>query len=383
MRFFIQILAFSFLILSCNSEVKRDGYVIRGNAKGIYNGIRVYLKSFDQNNRPIDLDTAVVMNEKFSFVGKVSTHQMCFLSFNSINGTMPIILENAEIWIDVNTDNLFESSISGSKTNEGLMAFNKNMVDLNNRRQEIGLALREAAQTNEIERTNALNKELSDINNQMMNGPFDFITNNNDNFYSLILIESMLRRRNADLKKTIESFDGLVGELKASPKGKEVLAQVESAKLVLEAEKKTAIGEIAPDFSAPTPEGKILSLNDVKGKVTMIDFWAAWCGPCRRENPNIVQVYNKYHEKGLEIIGVSMDGRMGQGDPKEAWVKAIEDDNLTWHQISNLKYFEGPIAKMYNLQSIPASFILDADGRIVAKNLRGPALEQKISELLD
>ena len=115
----------------------------------------------------------------------------------------------------------------------------------------------------------------------------------------------------------------------------------------------------------------------------MIDFWAAWCGPCRRENPNIVQVYNKYHEKGLEIIGVSLDGRMGQGDPKAAWVKAIEDDNLSWHQISNLNYFEGPIAKMYNIQSIPASFILDAEGRIVAKNLRGPALEQKMAELLD
>ncbi len=383
MKFFIKALAITFLILSCNSETKRDGYVINGNAKGIYNGIRVYLKAIDQNNRPVDMDSAVVMNEKFTFEGKVMVPQMSLLSINSVRGTLPIILENAEMTIDVNKDNLNESNILGSKSNEGLNTYNKSMMDLNKRRQEISLALREAAQSNDEAQTAVLNKELSEVSIQMMNGPFDFVKNNGDNFYSLILLESMLRRRNADLNKTIEAYDGIDVELKGTPKGKEVLAQVENAKLVLEAQKKTAIGEIAPDFSAPTPEGKVLGLNDVKGKVTMIDFWAAWCGPCRRENPNIVQVYNKYHEKGLEIIGVSLDGRMGQGDPKAAWVKAIEDDNLSWHQISNLNYFEGPIAKMYNIQSIPASFILDAEGRIVAKNLRGPALEQKMAELLD
>ena len=383
MKFFIKALAITFLILSCNSETKRDGYVINGNAKGIYNGIRVYLKAIDQNNRPVDMDSAVVMNEKFTFEGKVMVPQMSLLSINSVRGTLPIILENSEMTIDVNKDNLNESNILGSKSNEGLNTYNKSMMDLNKRRQEISLALREAAQSNDEAQTAVLNKELSEVSIQMMNGPFDFVKNNGDNFYSLILLESMLRRRNADLNKTIEAYDGIDEELKATPKGKEVLAQVENAKIVLEAQKKTAIGEIAPDFSAPTPEGKVLGLNDVKGKVTMIDFWAAWCGPCRRENPNIVQVYNKYHEKGLEIIGVSLDGRMGQGDPKAAWVKAIEDDNLSWHQISNLNYFEGPIAKMYNIQSIPASFILDAEGRIVAKNLRGPALEQKMAELLD
>lgn len=383
MKFLIKIFILSFLILSCNSEEKKDGYVINGNAKGVYNGIRVYLKTLDQNNRQIDMDTAVVMNEEFTFEGKVNVPQMCFLSVNSVNGTMPIIVENVEMTIDVNKDNLLESKIEGSKSNEALVAYNNTMMGLNKRRQEISLGLREAAQTSNSEQTAALNKELLDLNTQMINGPYEFIKNNDNNFYSLILLESLLMRRNADLQKTIDAYEGLDEVLKSTAKGKQLLTMVEDAKLAFEAQRRTEIGEIAPEFSAPTPDGNILGLKDIKGKVTMIDFWAAWCGPCRRENPNIVQVYNKYHEKGLEIIGVSLDGSTRQTDPKAAWIQAIEEDHLTWHQISNLNYFEGPIAKMYNIQSIPASFILDADGRIVAKNLRGPALEQKISELLD
>ena len=118
-------------------------------------------------------------------------------------------------------------------------------------------------------------------------------------------------------------------------------------------------------------------------KPVMVDFWAAWCGPCRRENPNVVRIYEKFHQKGLEIIGVSLDGQGRQQDPKKAWVEAIEKDGLKWHHVSNLKYFNDPVAKQYNIQSIPATYILDAEGKIVAKNLRGVALERKIEELIN
>lgn len=141
----------------------------------------------------------------------------------------------------------------------------------------------------------------------------------------------------------------------------------------------TEIGDYAPTFTSKTPEGKDLSLNDVDAKVIVLDFWASWCGPCRRENPNVVRMYNQYHDKGLEIVGISLD-KQGQ---KDRWLKAIKDDNLTWHHVSNLNYFSDPVARLYNIRSIPATYILDEDGKIVAKNLRGARLEAKIKELLD
>ena len=151
---------------------------------------------------------------------------------------------------------------------------------------------------------------------------------------------------------------------------------MEAAKAREEKGKSTAIGATAPDFSGPTPEGKELSLKEAMGKVTIIDFWAAWCKPCRVENPNVVKIYNKYHSKGLNIIGVSLDRK------EEDWKKAIADDNLSWNHISSLDYFNDAVAKLYNVEAIPATFILDENGVIIAKNLRGDELESKISELL-
>ena len=146
-----------------------------------------------------------------------------------------------------------------------------------------------------------------------------------------------------------------------------------------EAQANLDIGKIAPNFSAPDPDGKIIALNDIKGKATIIDFWASWCGPCRRENPNVVKVYEKYHDKGLEIISVSLD----RPNQQSRWLQAIEKDRLTWHHVSNLQYFNDPVARMYNISAIPATFILDADGRIVAKKLRGSALEEQIASMLN
>jgi peroxiredoxin len=142
--------------------------------------------------------------------------------------------------------------------------------------------------------------------------------------------------------------------------------------------KKADVGGVAPKFSAPNPEGKIVALNDVLGKYTIIDFWASWCKPCRRENPNVVRVYNQYHDKGLNIISVSLD-KAGQ---KERWLKAIADDKMDWYHVSNLQGWNEPIAKMYNVRSIPATFLLDEKGNIIGKNLRGNALDAKIASLL-
>lgn len=145
----------------------------------------------------------------------------------------------------------------------------------------------------------------------------------------------------------------------------------------LDAIKQLMIGLPAPDFTLDSPDGKKISLKDFKGKVVLIDFWASWCGPCRRENPNVVAMYNRYKDKGFEILGVSLDRS------KDPWVKAIADDKLTWPHVSDLKGWSSSAAALYGITSIPHTVLVDREGRIIARQLRGEVLGRKLEEVLN
>jgi peroxiredoxin len=148
-------------------------------------------------------------------------------------------------------------------------------------------------------------------------------------------------------------------------------------KVQLDEMRALSVGQMAPDFELPNPEGKMIKLSSLKGKYVMIDFWAAWCKPCRAENPNVVRMYNQYKDKGFEVFGVSLDRT------REDWVKAIEVDGLTWPQVSDLNYFNSAAATLYQIDAIPATYLLDPEGKIIAKDLRGASLEAKLAELFD
>jgi thiol-disulfide isomerase/thioredoxin len=387
MKPIISILAMCLLVISCKSEekqtVKRDGYYISGTAPGVFNGIRAYLETTDDRGRKVPIDTAIVMNERFVFEGKVDYPEMIYLSINSVKGSAPLIIENEEITVVADKDNMNNAKIEGTEANSALNIYNEKTGELTSKRFEVGRKLRSVQPNDDTNNSNELNSEMADISQKMKDFPYEFIAEHTDNPFSVILLHKLAESKDADFSKIESTLATLSDDQQNSITATMLKTQIQIKKAELAAIGATQIGQVAPSFTAPTPDGKLLSLNDVKGKLTLIDFWASWCKPCRMENPNVVKVYNKYHNKGLEIISVSLDGSRTQKDPKAAWIKAIEDDNLTWSHVSNLNYFNDPVAKAYNINSIPATFLLDQDGKIVAKNLRGAALEQKVAEYLN
>ena len=369
------------LLVGCRQEERTD-YLINGEAPGVYNGIRVYLKYADEKGREIPIDTAIVFDEKFKMTGTVKEPSLRFLTVNNVQGKAMFMLENSEINVSINKDNILESKFTGSESNNSFVAFQEGLKKTQDEVQKTKRAYRQIKSTQDSPKSDSILSVLEQLSERLKAYPLNFIEKNEDADYSLNLLESELIKPEIDLISFKTTYNKLSSRLKESEKGKEVAKTLDRLYIEYKKTENLNIGKVAPNFEAPTPNGNTISLEDIKGKVTIIDFWAAWCGPCRRENPNVVRVYETYHDQGLEIIGVSLDGQSRQKDPKNAWLEAIEKDNLSWTQVSNLKYFNDPVAKLYNINAIPATFILDKDGKIVAKNLRGRALELKVKELL-
>lgn len=188
-------------------------------------------------------------------------------------------------------------------------------------------------------------------------------------FIGLVALSNSIVR-DVDENSTQAVLDKFTPELKNSSLGKNIQTTINSIK-------KTQPGNIAPSFSQANEKGKLINLSDFKGKYVLIDFWASWCGPCRVENPNLVATFHQFKDKNFTILGVSLDRN------RENWLKAINDDKLTWDQVSDLKYFENEVAKLYAVQGIPTNILVDPNGKIVSKNLFGPNLRLKLNELLN
>ena len=194
-----------------------------------------------------------------------------------------------------------------------------------------------------------------------------------------MLLDGIVGQKGFDAKMALEVFELMPKKLLSKPTNT-LMAQKINTKINTAINTfEVKVGVKAPDFTAPNAEGEMITLSKILGKVTILDFWASWCRPCRIENPNFVKIYDQYHSKGLEIISVSLD----RNNQKQRWVNAIEKDQLNWYNVSNLKFWQDPLAQLYNISSIPATFILDDEGIVLATKLRGAALEAKIAEILE
>lgn len=386
MKKILFLLTASAAIISC-SKVKDGEYLITGTATGIENGKTIILQGLDPATRmPLALDTVKVENGKFEIKGKVTEPAFHTLILQGANGPIPFILETGEINIAIDKDSIHKSKISGTYSNDEYVKFqedlNKTQKSLIDFQKKNTQKMQQAQQAQDTATINGLMKQYMTIQTEVQENSkkkyLAYAEGHPKSFISVLIVQGMAADPSADIKKTESLFNALDESLKNTAPGKEVKTKLGQAKM-------PAVGATAPavgnakwraDFSAPNPEGKVVSLKESLGKVTIVDFWASWCGPCRQENPNVVAIYKELHSKGLNIVGVSLD------KDKSKWTEAIAKDGLTWTHVSNLKFWDEPIAKQYNVESIPATFILDASGKVVAQDLRGPELRAKVLELL-
>lgn len=371
MKKIVFILTTALFAIACNNLGESE-YLISGTANGIENGKKVFVEIQSETGATV-LDTGVVENGKFELKGIITETDLGFVRIENEKFSVPFIIEKGNITINIAVDSVQNTKIGGTKNNDKFQEFNEKslvVVKKRNKYEKNNIARMEAAKKSRDTATiNMIVKEHNSFQDEMNAISKTFIKENPDAHLSVLLLENFLMRQYLTPEEVKTYYDGLSKEVTATKSGKKI-------KEVLESMSAIVIGKPAPNFSGPSPDGKTVSLKESLGKVTIIDFWASWCGPCRAENPNVVALYNEYHAQGLNIIGVSLD--------KDAtkWKEAIAKDKLTWTHISNLQQWEDPIAKQYNVQSIPATFILDEKGNIVAKDLRGDALRAKVKELL-
>ncbi|MGB5653332.1 MAG: TlpA disulfide reductase family protein [Robiginitalea sp.] len=368
MKGILRVLPILLLMAGCSTETK-SGYAINGSIAGtLGEGTQVFLRKSDENMRAIPGDTALISNGTFSFSGNATSPELRYIFIEGVNAGIPVFVENGSITVTAHRDSLGSAAVKGTLQNEYYSEFVEGTRQLMDRRNSINSEMQAAMQSRDSANMNALRDEFFELQGSALDFEKTFITEHPDALISAMVLSRMLQSQSLPNAEVADLFKGLNESIRLSPLGVNINTQITS-------QGRTAVGSRAPDFSAPTPDGQALALNDVLGKVTLVDFWAAWCRPCRAENPNIVKVYEKYKDRGLIILGVSLDRNAAD------WKNAIVQDGLTWYHVSNVRYFD-EIAELYNVRAIPASFILDENGVIVAKNLRGEFLEAKIAELL-
>ncbi|MDE5423119.1 AhpC/TSA family protein [Ancylomarina sp. DW003] len=356
------VLAISVLFAACDTQKK---YELSGKIEGQSEG-KIFL-NIEKDRKLEKIDSVEIVNGEFKFVGSVPVADMYYLQIEDKRGALPFFLENSLISIEANVEALRDAKITGSATQDVYKSFTDKMVEYKGKQEPIIAAYKKAMSEKNEEAAEKAVKEYEAVDAEKMVTIKSFVKENTSSVASAFITHrNLLNQLKVD---EVEEIYNAFGEnVKASGSALAIKAKIDVLK-------KVAVGQPAPDFTLNTPEGTPLSLSSLKGKVVVIDFWASWCGPCRRENPHMVEIYNELSPKGVEFLGVSLD------KDKDKWLKAIEDDGLIWKHVSDLQYWNSAAAKLYGINGIPATVLIDQNGTIVAKKVFGDELKAEIEKL--
>ncbi|UYZ64019.1 redoxin domain-containing protein [Hymenobacter weizhouensis] len=348
-----------------------SSYQVSGQLQNAPTGTKVYLAELGETQL-VSRDTATVDDKgNFRFTGTLPEAGIYQVKINDQNQVMLALENGARVELTGNAQQLGQTyTVRGSRDSEMLQQLSRTIEQSRQQMQRLEQRFTSNSQQNRRDSLVVLQQRALDLQNQSTASLRRLVRQNPGSVVSAFVVGSMM---NPDDNFTLA--DSVATELKKtrpdSRYTKTLVAKLEPLRT-------TVVGVQAPDISLPTPEGKAVNLSSLRGKYVLLDFWASWCGPCRQENPNVVAAYQKFKNKGFEIYSVSFD------QDRDKWLKAIQKDNLTWTHVSDLKGWESAAGQTYGVRAIPQSYLLDPQGRIIAKNeqLRGPNLEATLASVL-